>query len=314
MSRYQTRDVDVRGGPLHVGIWDSDDVAAGATPEQIVLAAHGVTSSHRAWSLVAEGLTRGGGVRFIAPDLRGRGRSSSLPSPYGMPQHARDLLAVLDALDVAEASVVGHSMGGYVAIVFAHLFGERTSSLLLVDGGVPLPAPPPTTSEREVVATRLGPAAARLSMTFASSTDYREFWRDHPALGPAWSDAIRDYVDYDLVGAAPELHSSCRYEAVFEDSAQLVLDGTLLAAWEGVDLPIELLRAPLGLMAEPPGLYPPAMLRDWQRRIPNFHWREIAGVNHYTITLGPIGAAEVVEELIKARGPAVTATRVDGTA
>ena len=58
---------------------------------------HGITASHRAWPAVVAALP---GVRVVAPDLRGRGRSNSLPGPYGMGAHADDLAAVLDALGV----------------------------------------------------------------------------------------------------------------------------------------------------------------------------------------------------------------------
>ena len=55
------------------------------------------------------------GVRLIAPDLRGRGRSNTLPGPFGMTRHADDMAAVLDFLGVPRAVVVGHSMGGFVS-------------------------------------------------------------------------------------------------------------------------------------------------------------------------------------------------------
>ena len=75
-----------------------------------ILAVHGVTASHKAWAYLAAALPD---VRIIAPDLRGRGRSNSLPAPYGMPSHAEDLAAVLAELAPGPVVVVGHSMGGF---------------------------------------------------------------------------------------------------------------------------------------------------------------------------------------------------------
>src|SRR5690606_30778701 len=127
-----------------------------------VLAVHGVTSSHKSWPLVAAALD---GVRVIAPDLRGRGRSNQLPGPYGMPQHADDLAAVLDAFGADSAVVVGHSMGAFVSVVFSHRPPERVSELVLVDGGLPL-AVPEGIAPDELTKAVLGPAQARLTMTF----------------------------------------------------------------------------------------------------------------------------------------------------
>ena len=60
----------------------------------------------------------GDAVTLLAPDLRGRGRSSA-GGPYGMAAHADDLMAVLDHAGAADALVVGHSMGGFAAVVAA---------------------------------------------------------------------------------------------------------------------------------------------------------------------------------------------------
>ena len=113
-GRYEAVDVDVRGGPLRVGIWGTE---AGAP----VLCVHGITANHLAWQLVAEALPD---LRIVAPDLRGRGRSSELPGLYGFDQHADDLADVIGRLNLGPVPVVGHSMGGFVAVAAAHRHPE----------------------------------------------------------------------------------------------------------------------------------------------------------------------------------------------
>ncbi len=61
--------------------------------------------------------------------------------------------------------VLGHSQGGCVSVLFAQRHSGRVACRVLVDGGVPLPAPAGTSAEALVAA--LGPAAQRLAMTFA---------------------------------------------------------------------------------------------------------------------------------------------------
>lgn len=70
--------------------------------------------------------------RIIVPDLRGHGRSSQPPGGYGMDVLATDVLALLDALDVESAVVLGHSMGSLVAQRIAALAPERVEALVLV--------------------------------------------------------------------------------------------------------------------------------------------------------------------------------------
>jgi len=78
--------------------------------------------------------TLAGRHRLIRHDMRGFGRS---PVPPGAYSHARDLLAVMDAAGVAEAVVVGASMGGRVALEVAVARPERVSALVLVGSGLP---------------------------------------------------------------------------------------------------------------------------------------------------------------------------------
>ena len=132
MTDPERFDVPVNGGELAVYRWPGEG--------PIVLAAHGLTSNAYSWGVVADAL--GGDVTLIAPDLRGRGRSNGLPGPFGIAQHADDLAMVLDAIGAEQVVVAGHSMGGFIASMFAVRHAARARELVLVDGGPPFQAPP----------------------------------------------------------------------------------------------------------------------------------------------------------------------------
>lgn len=288
MTTYRTTTVPVRGGSLTVGEWGPSDGPA-------VLLVHGVTASHLTWPLVANLLP---GVHVIAPDLRGRGRSNELPGPWGMPQHADDLADVIDALGVESAVVVGHSMGAFASVVFAHRYPSKVHSLILVDGGLPL-ATPAGLSDDEATRAILGPAAERLSMTFESRESYRDFWRQHPAFVDDWSPVIEDYLDYDLVGAEPHLRPATSFEAVAADSLDLRGSDCLLRALDGLTHPATFLAAPRGLMNETPPLYPKQEISRWKELLPSLVTLAVDNVNHYTIVMSDAGA-QVVAKTIRA--------------
>lgn len=300
---YRTISAPVRGGELAAGLWGSEQHDA-----PVVLALHGITASHLAWQLVAERLE---GVRVVAPDLRGRGRSNDLPGPYGMAQHAEDVAALLDSQGIERVVVAAHSMGAFVGIVFAHLHPERVSELVLVDGGIPLPAPEGERREESVLAS-LGPAAERLAMTFETRQAYRDFWRKHPAFADEWSENIVDYVDYDLVGSEPELRSSALLDAVAADSLELRGKEPVATAWRELRHPTLFLRAPRGLMDEPQALYAAEYVEEWARQHPRFRASEVADVNHYTIVMGSKGA-DAVAARVRAAAEASTSA-LEGTA
>ncbi len=73
------------------------------------------------------------GVRVIAIDHRGFGRSTPVAGVASMEALAEDALGLLDALGLEEASVAGVSMGGYVALALARLAPQRVTALALLD-------------------------------------------------------------------------------------------------------------------------------------------------------------------------------------
>jgi pimeloyl-ACP methyl ester carboxylesterase len=73
------------------------------------------------------------GWRFIAPDLHGFGGDRLETPARSMDGHAKDLLALLDALGIARVAVCGLSMGGYVAFAVLRRSPERVSGLVLCD-------------------------------------------------------------------------------------------------------------------------------------------------------------------------------------
>jgi lipase len=100
----------------------------------LVLALHGLTGHGRRWeALATEHLP---GVRVLAPDLRGHGRSTSLP-PWTFEAVVADLVRLLHG---TPATVVGHSFGGAVGIHLARLHPELVRALVLLDPAIGLDA------------------------------------------------------------------------------------------------------------------------------------------------------------------------------
>jgi 3-oxoadipate enol-lactonase len=95
---------------------------------------HGFPLDHHLWDEVAPLLEDQ--FDLILPDLRGFGGSSTVDSFYSMEDYASDVAALLDHLGIPKAAIVGHSMGGYVALAFARLFPDRVSGLGLVSSQV----------------------------------------------------------------------------------------------------------------------------------------------------------------------------------
>jgi pimeloyl-ACP methyl ester carboxylesterase len=289
LSAIASLDVAVAGGKLGT-------FRMGSGRESVV-AVHGITANSRAWLAVARELE--GRAELIAVDLRGRAASSGLPGPYGMEAYARDLLAVLDACDLERAVLVGHSLGAYAVARLAADHPDRVRAALLVDGGLTSPAIRDVDPQAFLPAF-LGPALARLELTFADRGAYHDWWRAHPAL--AGSDLLDSdltaYCDHDLGGEAPELHSTVAKDAVRADASELFEMGKPA---HRLSVPVEMLRALRGLQNEPTPMIAPELAAKWvagapdQRRV-----TEVPDVNHYTLVMGQAGARAVAQAIVRA--------------
>jgi pimeloyl-ACP methyl ester carboxylesterase len=111
----------------------------GAPAERPVLASHGWLDNAGSFELLAPKLT---GCEIVALDLAGHGLSDSrsADSAYNIWQDVGDLLAVADELGWQRPTLLGHSRGGAISMLFAATFPERVDKLVLLEGGLPITA------------------------------------------------------------------------------------------------------------------------------------------------------------------------------
>ena len=282
--------VPVAGGVLQVaraGVCARD-------AELVVLAIHGVASSHMVWRPTVRALA--GQVRacVLAPDLRGRGASAALPGPYGFEAHLADLLAVLDDAGAGRAVLAGHSLGAYLATGLAAAHPERARGVVLIDGGLAVPSAFEQDAD-ELIEVMVEAALEHAHTSEAGAEDYVAAWRAHPALAGEWSQDIDAYVRYGLTE-----HPAVSEAAVRADIADLVHGETARAAVDRVSAPISLLTAPRGMHNDYAAL--PSMLVDaFAATHPHAHLERVPDVNHYTVLLGTgLGPSRVAAAISRA--------------
>lgn len=105
---------------------------AGSGP--VLLLVHGITNSSASWRPVLRRLADTGHT-VVAPDLPGHGDSERHRGDHSLGAHASILRDLMQVLDLPRVTVVGHSLGGGVAMVFSYQFPERVERLALIDAG-----------------------------------------------------------------------------------------------------------------------------------------------------------------------------------
>jgi pimeloyl-ACP methyl ester carboxylesterase len=105
---------------------------AGEGPAIVLV--HGITSSSNVWAELMEDLVDAG-YSVIAPDLFGHGGSAKPKGDYSLGAHASGVRDMLGLLGYESATVVGHSLGGGIAMQLAYQFPEYCERLVLISSG-----------------------------------------------------------------------------------------------------------------------------------------------------------------------------------
>ncbi len=269
-------------GEVELAIWRS-----GSGPDPVICL-HGITAHHRAFNALARHLGPSRGV--VGVDLRGRGDSGKPESGYGLEAHASDVIRVLDHLGLKRAVILGHSMGGFVALKTALSYPERIRALVLLDGGWPrVEVSPEEMSEEQkqeaaAIEEGLERAFRRLDMIFESPEDYLNFW--FPDQGLMMEDLppdLADYYLYDLEEVEGGYRPKASRAAAEEDSPSVSQSSPTADEMRNVGCPVALVRASEGFF---PGTDPVISdeTQDAMAEVLNLRSATLLeGATHYTM-------------------------------
>ncbi len=144
-----------------------------------IVLAHGFSTGHYVWDATASRLAER--FQVVRHDHRGHCDSSKPPGPYRIQDFVDDLAALLNYLGLERVDLVGHSMGGRTALLFALNHPDRLNRLLLVgaSGAAPEGAPGERFEALKKLAIEEGMAAVFDSDLFSFALP--EAWKKNPA-------------------------------------------------------------------------------------------------------------------------------------
>lgn len=238
-----------------------------------IICLHGVLGSGRSWKHLMADLPD---YSVYALDFRGFGDSDKPRHGYSVETFAADLEAFVDRLGLERATLIGHSLGVFVAIAFACKFPERVERLVLVGNAAHVPR------RLRIRVTSLASPLLFLLGDFALRTIVRRlfFYRI--------TDDIRD--DF------AEFCSECR---------KATLRSQVGSLWAGIGLDLrgELSRLDIPVLAifsENDRLVPPSHAQIMEELIPSGEVRIMSGVGHMPMLESPREFGALVRRFLQA--------------
>ena len=248
----------------------------------VLLLVHGMGGSSDTWSGVIPLLAKK--YRVIAPDLLGHGESDKPRGDYSVGAFAVVLRDLLDALDVPRVTVVGHSLGGGIAMQFAHQHRQYCERIVLISSGgfgdyvgrvLRLLSLPGSELVLPVIASRPAVLAGNTLRALTGSSDR---FKARPSLSnrdnrQAFLRTLRSVVDF-RGQAVTALNRLCFHEA---------LPALIISGDQDRVIPVEHAHAA-------------------HRILPGSRLHVIPGVHHHPPTERPETVAGLIDEFVATTG------------
>lgn len=278
MTERRDYSLPVDGLTLHVTEW-------GAPQARPVFMMHGIRGYAETFATLAEALQPQ--YRVIAFDQRGRGRSDwDAARNYYTDAYVSDLEAIRAALGIERFDLLGHSMGGTNALVYAAAHPARVDRLVIEDAG-------PGAFENSEGAKRIRREFEEAPVAFENWDAAVSYMRQ---LRPSVSEAAREQRLRSMTkpmadGAFAWRHDQAGIAATrLSPDLQRVPD--LMAAVRGIQCPTLVLRGGRSDYLQP------EMAQEMARLNPHIQWREIADAGHYVHDDQPQAFCQEVREFL----------------
>jgi pimeloyl-ACP methyl ester carboxylesterase len=259
----------------------------------VLLLIHGITGSSAHWEpimpLLAERFT------VIAPDLLGHGESAKPRGDYSLGAYASGVRDLLIALGHPRATVVGHSLGGGIAMQFAYQFPERSDRLVLMSSG--------GLGEEVSILLRAGTLpGAELVLPILASSRVRSLVA---AVGTALG-ALRLNPGHDLSELARGIGSLAESDArsAFLHTLRAVIDhsGQRVSAMDRLHLTRDM--PSLVLWGERDPIIPVAHARGAQAAMPGSRLELLPNAGHFPQLEEPVQVARILTDFMESTEPA----------
>jgi pimeloyl-ACP methyl ester carboxylesterase len=239
-----------------------------------ILCIHGLTANCRCWDRIIAGLAPE--FRVLAMDLRGRGLSDKPSEGYSVEQHIMDVACLLEDQGLEQVTLMGHSLGAYIALAFAARHPDRVRKLILMDAGGHLEQ-----ARWDQIHQAIKPAVDRLGKIFQSFEHYTAPLKLAPFLQP-WTRFLDTYFRYETEDVDGGVRSRTPVEAILEEISH-IHEFNAARLYSAVTCPVLILRATDGIISTEDLVLPEDAAERMVREIAHARRVDVKSTNHYSI-------------------------------
>lgn len=259
---------------LYIGGPDKATNSANGKPAETIVMLHGFSADKDVWPRFAKHFIDD--YQVVIPDLAGHGDSAYNANwDYSAPAQAKRVAALLDALDIPQAHIMGNSMGGLITAWFARLYPERTLSAAPMDpAGI-------TSPQRSKMETMI--AEGNNPFFIENRDEFDRFYAMTMAKPPYLPNFILEAVAENYQTRRPELQ---KIEADFANKNLLTdelqhIQTPSLIIWGAEDEILDPSAAPI-----------------WQAKLPNAQSHIFTGIGHMPMVEIPTESAKVYRDFL----------------
>ncbi len=252
----------------------------GTAGRPAMLCVHGGAAHAHWFDFVARGFCANHHV--LALDQRGHGDSAwADPPDYSYARYALDLAEAVEKLDLREFVLVGHSMGGTIALTYAAAHPGRVASLIVVDSTLRM------TADR---VAKLREVGTRQGTSYSTRDEFVARYRLRPASTTTAPETIRHLA---RVSGRPAADGNWRHK--FDRNVYATretVDG--LPCWNHIKVPALLVKGELSQRITP------HVFAEVKSRCPHVELAEVPRSDHHVTLDNPLGFVEAVRAFLEA--------------
>jgi 3-oxoadipate enol-lactonase len=229
---------------------------------------HGYPLDRTTWNEVASLLEND--FDLIIPDLRGMGQSDAVDKIYTVAELASDVAGLLDYLKVQKTFIAGHSMGGYVALAFAHAHPNRVRGLGMISSQVLADSPERKQGRyqtaKDVEEEGIGVVVDSMTTKLSADADIQSFVRD----------VMQRQKPVGIIG-------SLKAMAERDDSSDL---------FKSFKFPVVIVHG------DADALIPVDRGREMKAALPSAHYAELKGAGHMPMMENPKATVNTLDQFL----------------